>query len=327
MLHRLRAAAFVAWGRTDDAWVELEESVSIARARGASYDIALGLDALGVLGPVEGGLLGSDQLDGGGTRQHPMVGHVHFPHPATAQQRAEPITPELPRVPHLAAEPRDDTGDEGRDRDRQDVGDVHPEEVSRCHAQMPRGDRRRHRERVHRRRDRRCQERPTWGTRHDRCEHQDDHAKAGNNRPASHARLRKRDVLNGGHAGRDDHFIRQSERHKGLRIGHGAPGVEEHAERHAGHARDDDIRHDGPRDVQTREQRVAEHHVDDGQGNEEPGEDTEATPCFAQQVGGERARARPGRRGATEGTLQREDEPARGHSGFKLRHFAISRYT
>src|SRR5256885_16330449 len=67
---------------------------------------------------------------------------------------------------------------------------------------------------------------------------------------------------------------------------------------------------------------------------------------LAQQIRGERAGARPGRRGATEGTLQREDEPARGHpasrpvprlalpslsilerSGFNLRHFAISRYT
>src|SRR5205807_489126 len=74
----------------------------------------------------------------------------------------------------------------------------------------------------------------------------------------------------------------EAERDERRGVGNRTPGVEVHAQRQQGDARHDDIPDDGPRDVQAWEQQVGEGQVDDSQG------------------------------GATEGTLQREDEPARG---------------
>jgi predicted ATPase len=49
MIHRLRAVAAAARGRFDDAWAEIDESVQLARERGAAFDVALGLEAMSEL--------------------------------------------------------------------------------------------------------------------------------------------------------------------------------------------------------------------------------------------------------------------------------------
>jgi tetratricopeptide (TPR) repeat protein len=53
-LHRLRGYAFAQLGQTVDAWAELDESLAAARARGASYELALTLEAVSVIAPLAG---------------------------------------------------------------------------------------------------------------------------------------------------------------------------------------------------------------------------------------------------------------------------------
>jgi class 3 adenylate cyclase/tetratricopeptide (TPR) repeat protein len=54
MLHRLRGYAHVALGRTTDAWADFDESLAVARGRGAAYEVALTLEALSVVAELGG---------------------------------------------------------------------------------------------------------------------------------------------------------------------------------------------------------------------------------------------------------------------------------
>ena len=54
MLHRLRGYASAALGRIADAWADLDESLAVARARGAAYDVALTLEAISVVAELGG---------------------------------------------------------------------------------------------------------------------------------------------------------------------------------------------------------------------------------------------------------------------------------
>jgi tetratricopeptide (TPR) repeat protein len=54
MLHRLRGYAHAAQGRLPDAWADFDESLAIARGRGAAYDVALTLEALSVVAELGG---------------------------------------------------------------------------------------------------------------------------------------------------------------------------------------------------------------------------------------------------------------------------------
>jgi class 3 adenylate cyclase/tetratricopeptide (TPR) repeat protein len=49
MLHRLRGYALVALGKVNDAWPDFDASLTVGRARGASYEIALTLEAISVV--------------------------------------------------------------------------------------------------------------------------------------------------------------------------------------------------------------------------------------------------------------------------------------
>src|SRR6266700_7912167 len=129
---------------------------------------------------------------------------------------------------------------------------------------------------------------------------------------------------------------------------------QEDAEREHRHTPDGPVHHAWPVVGNLGEQRTAQRQDDERQGRKRPGDEAEAAGGVAQQVRGQCGAAGPGGGGTAEGTLQREDEPARGHpasrpvpplalgdrfrssnpsssilerSGFKLRHFAISRYT
>jgi class 3 adenylate cyclase/tetratricopeptide (TPR) repeat protein len=54
MLHRLRAYAYAGLDRLADAWAEVDESLHVARSRGAAFDIALALETLSVLAELGG---------------------------------------------------------------------------------------------------------------------------------------------------------------------------------------------------------------------------------------------------------------------------------
>ena len=54
MLHRLRAYAYAALDRLPDAWAEIDESLHVARSRGATFEVALSLEALSVLAQLGG---------------------------------------------------------------------------------------------------------------------------------------------------------------------------------------------------------------------------------------------------------------------------------
>ena len=54
MLHRLRGYASAALGHIADAWADLDESLAVARARGAPYDVALTLEAIAVVAELGG---------------------------------------------------------------------------------------------------------------------------------------------------------------------------------------------------------------------------------------------------------------------------------
>jgi hypothetical protein len=53
LLHRASAIALARMGDRDGARRELELSIAAARARGEDYELALALDVLGALGPVD----------------------------------------------------------------------------------------------------------------------------------------------------------------------------------------------------------------------------------------------------------------------------------
>jgi tetratricopeptide (TPR) repeat protein len=57
MVHRLRGAVAAAEGRVADAWAEVDESLHLARARGAAFDVALALEALSLLAELGGPML------------------------------------------------------------------------------------------------------------------------------------------------------------------------------------------------------------------------------------------------------------------------------
>ena len=63
MLHRLRGYASAALGRIADAWADFDESLAIARARSAAYDVALTLEAIAVVAEL-GGLATDPSADG-----------------------------------------------------------------------------------------------------------------------------------------------------------------------------------------------------------------------------------------------------------------------
>jgi class 3 adenylate cyclase/tetratricopeptide (TPR) repeat protein len=54
MLHRLRGYAHVALGALADAWADFDESLAVARSRGAAYEVALTLEALSVVAELGG---------------------------------------------------------------------------------------------------------------------------------------------------------------------------------------------------------------------------------------------------------------------------------
>jgi hypothetical protein len=54
MLHRVRAYACAALDRLDDAWAAVDESLAVARAGGAVYEVALTLEALSVVAELGG---------------------------------------------------------------------------------------------------------------------------------------------------------------------------------------------------------------------------------------------------------------------------------
>jgi tetratricopeptide (TPR) repeat protein len=54
MLHRVRAYALAALDRLDDAWAAVDESLAVARATGAAYEVALTLEALSVVAELGG---------------------------------------------------------------------------------------------------------------------------------------------------------------------------------------------------------------------------------------------------------------------------------
>ena len=54
MLHRVRAYAFAAVDRLDDAWASVDESLAVARAAGAVYEVALSLEAVAVIAELGG---------------------------------------------------------------------------------------------------------------------------------------------------------------------------------------------------------------------------------------------------------------------------------
>lgn len=60
LVHRLRAAAAAADGRLTDAWAEADESLHHARLRGASFDVALGLETVATLARLGGRPLDED---------------------------------------------------------------------------------------------------------------------------------------------------------------------------------------------------------------------------------------------------------------------------
>jgi tetratricopeptide (TPR) repeat protein len=62
MLHRVRAYALAALDRLDDAWAEVDESLAVARASGAAYEVALTLEALSVVAEL-GGLPHDESAD------------------------------------------------------------------------------------------------------------------------------------------------------------------------------------------------------------------------------------------------------------------------
>lgn len=54
MLHRLRGYGYAAEGRLTDAWAEFDESLAVARASGAVYEVALTLEAISVVAELGG---------------------------------------------------------------------------------------------------------------------------------------------------------------------------------------------------------------------------------------------------------------------------------
>ncbi len=79
---------------------------------------------------------GTNELHGGGAREHGVGGPVDLTHAPAAQQVTEPVAPHLARLRHLSPELRHDVRDDPSDTDEQIVGVVHDEDVARG-AEIP----------------------------------------------------------------------------------------------------------------------------------------------------------------------------------------------
>ena len=122
---------------------------------------------------------GPNELDRGGSRQHPVPRPPHLAHAALPQLLLQPVAPQLARRGHLPAEPVDDPRTHVREPDREQGAERRIEVRPAIHRDLAGQIEHQQRQRSHRPRGERCHQHPARRAGQDEREQDDHHRHPG----------------------------------------------------------------------------------------------------------------------------------------------------